>query len=657
LTTELYPHVFQPVQIRNVVIPNRVVRAAHGTSLARAGPSAEQLAYHLARAEGGFGLTILEAAAVHPSTYGPMRAWDDSVVAGYERLMATLGKTPMKVFQQLWHAGRRALTPGGLPGWAPSPLPSQQAAVTPHEMTVVQIDELTAAFADAAVRVARGGLDGVEVHAGHGYLVGQFLSPLTNQREDDYGGSFDNRLRFLANILSAVRAKVGDKLAVGVRISAEECVPGGLVVADSIRIAQALDQQHLIDYLNISLGSHMNYAKVFGGNHEPIGYELPFSVPVARAVSVPTIVGGRIKSLEQVEKIVAAGDASMVSIVRQGVTDPTIVAKSRAGQAHRVRPCIGLNQGCLGHNGGLATTINCTVNPQAGMESRYPGLIKSAQRQRVLVIGGGPAGLEAARVAADRGHEVLLYEARPHLGGQVARARVAPYLSELGDFLDWQVGEITELGVDVRLNTEVTLELVVAHAADAVVLATGSRPRRDGFQIARQHPTMTGVERIRTSWDVLADDRSFAGQRAVVLDDVGHYEAVATADYLLERGASLVWVTRFPSLAPHMERPRLYGPIKERMSQRDFELYVDAGLVSIEPGRVTIGNLYGGAERSVPADFVVMVAPNVPVCELRMALEERVSAVHVVGDALGPRFLQTAIAEAHFAALKIGVTD
>lgn len=644
-----YSHVLSPIRIKNVDVPNRIVRSAHGTGLAAGGIGPDLIAYHEARARGGVGLTILEIASVHPTAAGGIAAWNDSVLAGYAELTKVLRRYPMKIFQQLFHGGRQFVPPDGGPPWSAFPMPSPVTGAMPIQMTKAHIDEMVAGFAGAAARVLKAGLDGVEIHGGHGYLVAQFLSPYTNHRTDEYGGSFENRLRFLREILEAVRREVKGAIPVGVRISADECIEGGMTVADSTRIAQTLEAAGLIDFLDVSLGSLMNYTKVIGGNDEPQGYQLPMSAPVARSVKVPTIVVGRIKSLAHADQVIAAGQADMVAMVRATIADPDLVAKSARGEAHLIRPCIGCNQGCVGRYGGR---LGCTVNALVGREAR-PAAAPIAKR-RVVVVGGGPAGMEAARVAAERGHDVTLYEAANELGGQLRFARRSPLRSEMGEIADWLQAELRRLRVDVRCGAVATADDVVRLAPDAVIVAAGSTPRRDGFQIAAPLMPLPGAElpHVKTSWDLL-DGTEISARSAVVFDDVGHYEAIAAAEQLLEMGAHVTFVTRLPRMAPLLEPARMEGTVKRRLIPRDFELIVDSRLASIEVGCATVTSLYGGPPRRLPADVVVMVGANRPSRGLADALMPLVPSVEVVGDALGPRFLQVAIAEGFRAASRV----
>jgi 2,4-dienoyl-CoA reductase-like NADH-dependent reductase (Old Yellow Enzyme family) len=650
-----YPNVFRPLRIGPVEVPNRLVRTAHGTSLTPGGMIGDALiAYHERRAQDGVGLTILELAPVHPtSVSGGIRIYDDAVVEGYGRMLERLREYPMKLFQQLAHIGHNSTLPDAQPPYGASPVRNVQrdAALVPREMTHAEIAEIVEAFAAATRRTAEVGLDGAEVHAAHGHLLGQFLSPLTNRRCDEYGGTLSNRARFLLEVMRAARAAAGGRIAVGVRLSASELAPGGLEPDDVARVVAMLEAEGLIDFLDLSIGSSYSYHRVIGGMDEPHGYQLEKSLPVARAARVPAIVVGRIRTLEHAERILAGGDADLVSMVRATIADPELITKSRAGTPERVRPCIGCNQGCVGGNAIGGGHIGCAVNPTAGAELDTAPLMPAQHPRRVVVVGGGPAGMEAARVAALRGHAVTLLEAAGRLGGQLELARQLPARSEIGDIGDWLRGELFALGVDVRLNTSATDERLAELRPDHVIVATGSRPRTDGIQTVRPLQTpIPGAEQphVMTGWEVL-ERRIDAGTPVVVVDDVGHYEAIGVAEWLAStQGADVTFLTGKTRLAPLMEGARTVGALKSRLVSLPFTLLTDTAVEAIGPADVRVRSTFGGEARRIDARVVVLVLHNQPVRDI-----EGPWATTVVGDAGGARFLQVAITEGHRAAAAI----
>jgi 2,4-dienoyl-CoA reductase-like NADH-dependent reductase (Old Yellow Enzyme family) len=650
-----FERVFTPIEIAGCRIPNRIARTAHLTGLARGGIGEAFVAYHEARARGEVGLTILEISSVHPSSPADLAGFDDRILAGYARLLPRVHAHGMRVFQQLWHGGHHYPAQDGGPPWSASEVPSVALGLVPHAMTQGEIAEVVRGFASAARRCRDAGVDGVELHFAHGYLAGQFLSPLTNRRDDEYGGSFENRLRFAREVLAAVRAAVGPGYPVGARLSAEEGAPGGIAVEDSIATARALEATGELDFLDVSLGSYLAFSRVIGAMDEPHGYELPLAERVTRAVRVPTLVTGRITSLAEAEAILAAGQADLVSLVRATLADPDLVRKSREGRAAEVRPCIGCNQGCVGGLQGLPGRVGCIGNPRAGNETTVPEVAPAPRRLSVLVAGGGPAGLEAARTAALRGHRVVLHEAGPATGGQLRAARRAPHREEIGRITDWLDAEVRRLGVGVRLGSRVDRALVLREAPDAVIVATGSRARRDGLQAARPGTRVAGLEGARacTSRELLAGEVAPAAT-ALVLDDLGHYEAVGAAEHLLAAGSRVVFASRFERLMPLLDTTLQTEPTLARLqSTGRFRFRGRQELVAVGGGRARLRSLDGGGDEEVPAEVVVLVAGSLPERSLADALGGAAFPVLVVGDARGPRYLQAAIHEAHHAAREL----
>ena len=640
----LYDNLFEPIDVGGVTIPNRIVRAAHGTGL----QGEKLIAYHEARAKGGVGMSTLEASGVHPSA--PIGLWltSDKCIAFYEALSSRIAPYGMKLFQQLYHAGAGYPEAIGMPEhWSASPIPNPLTGVVPIEMTQSMIDDVVASFAVAARRCRDGGLNGVDIHASSGYLIHEFLSPATNHRTDEYGGSLENRLRFLREIIAAIRTEVGnDAFAVGVRLPNEDYVPGGLTAADNARIAQTVDP--LVDYVSLHMGSYWRFHKLIGLMDEPLGLEMEANAVITPRVTKPTIVAGRIMTLDHASHIVESGAADMVSMVRALTADPELVNKARRREEHRIRPCLGCNMGCVGELMDKAR-MRCVVNVAAANETvvPYEPVDTSPAPKKILVVGGGPAGLEFARTAALRGHRVELHEATKRLGGQVAMAATAPHREDLGAITSWLADEVERLRVKVQLNSPVDAEMVSRINPDEVVIATGTRPRVDGYQVSMPSTAIEGFDQphVYTSWDLFGHGRPVNIQSpAVVFDDTGSFEAISVAELLLKHGAAVTMVSRLESIGQNLPYPPVtVGAARERLFSGDFDFIGGHYVRKITATDVHIGVLFTDRDRAIPARTVVLVTYNQPNRELADVLAAKGMQVHLIGDVRGRNGLKSAI--------------
>jgi 2,4-dienoyl-CoA reductase-like NADH-dependent reductase (Old Yellow Enzyme family)/thioredoxin reductase len=645
-----YDRVLSPITINRLEIKNRVVRTAHGTNLGGGELSDDLISYHVARARGGVGLSILEASGVHYSGPMTLNVWDDSIIPRYQVLMDRLRRHGMRMFSQLNHLGHD-LGPMGERPWSASQTVSPGSGLLSIAMSTDQIAELVESFADAAGRAVKGTLHGVEIHAAHGYLIAQFLSPATNQRTDEYGGSLENRMRFYMEILQACRDKVGPDFVLGTRVGPQN-FRGGLNVEDHVEIVGRVVASGLIDYLNVSHGSSANAHKIIGGMHEKPGYELAMGAQLTRLTDLPTLVTGRFRTLEEAEAVLDTGTADMVGMTRAHIADPDIVRKSMDGREDDVRPCIGCNQGCVG---GLAMgRMGCTVNPVAGHEDRLAdGMwFEAAEPKNVLVVGGGPAGMEAARVASKRGHIVTLAEAGSTLGGMVQIARKAPNHADIGDIVDWQILQIERASIVVMLNTEVDGKLVEELNPDAIILATGASQSLQGEQksVPGLRPRGMDQDHVISTSQLLSGHHNQIGKSAVVFDDVGGYVAIGAAEYLVEQGAQVTFATSLSSFAPRTEITLATMPALQRLfAKGNFELKTRVVLEQVGTDQVTLGSLHSDQTEGVPAETVVMVTAGRPNDQLLAGLGDFEGSIQVVGDAKHQDFLPAAIAQGNMA--------
>ncbi len=533
-----YPHLFSPLDIRGHAIRNRILSTGHQTYLARGNlPGDDMIAYHEARAKGGVGLIINEAARFHASTLGEapdLALLSDDAIPHYARLASAVHRHGAKLFGQLSHSGRvtRRMM-NGMRGvvFAPSSTPENRFHVVPREMPTEMVAEIIAAAAESARRYAEAGYDGVELMASHGLLFAQFLNPAVNRRQDIYGGSAENRLRPLRESLAGVRRAVGDGMVVGLRISADEADQDGLDRETVLGICRQLSKEGLVDYVNTTLGT---MSSLGGSIHVVPPMEIPPAYVAAKAatiraaVSVPVFVAGRINQPQIAEGVLAAGEADMCGMTRALIVDPDMPRKAREGRSDEIRACIGCNQACIGHfHAGYS--ISCIQNPSTGRELRLPAAAPAAGRSlNVLVAGGGPAGMKAAVTATEMGHKVILSEAAPRLGGQALLAQLLPDRLEFGGLVTNLAMELALRQVDVRLNSRVSRALVETMAPDAVIVATGSAPV--GTEVEGQDSGHV-IEAV----DLLAG-RAEPGARVVVADWRCDWIGIGVAMQLSRKG-------------------------------------------------------------------------------------------------------------------------
>ena len=648
MAVERYPHLFEPIQVGSVTIPNRIVRSAHGTRLA----GEHLIAYHEARALGGVGMSTLEATGVHANAPSVIPLYSDDCIPFYEALMDRIRPTGMRMFQQIYHPGSATRPSKAATQVSASAIANPMVGGIPTEMTPAMIAEMVDAFAAAARRCKAGGLDGIDLHASSGYLLEQFLSPANNTRTDAYGGSLENRMRFLMEVIHAIRAEVGDEYCMGIRLPNEEYIPGGLTPHDVAEIA-AIVEPH-VDYVSLHMGSYWRFHKLLSPMDEPLGSEMPANAIITRVVAKPTIVVGRIMTLDHAERIVADGEADMVSMVRALIADPELVNKARRGDEHLVRPCIGSNIGCVGN---LMTTgvLACVVNVAAARETSvtFDPVGRAATPRKVLVVGGGPAGLEAARTAALRGHEVHLHEGTRQLGGQVAIAATAPHRADIGAITEWLAAECERLGVTIRLNSMVDPDVVAELVPDEVIVATGTSPRRDGFQLATPVTPIPGhdLPHVWSSWDVFGfGGRAVLDGPAVVFDDTGTFEAISVCDTLLEAGLQVTMISRLEGVGARLPYPpATVEAARERLMSGDFDFVGGHYLQAITQDEVLIGVPFTERRRVVPARTVVLVSYGHPNRELAEWLQGEGDApwnVHLIGDVTGTNGVMPAIHQA-----------
>lgn len=658
MVPEQLAHVLSPIDVGPITLKNRIISSAHLTHFAKDHlPSDQHVYYYREKARGGIGLIIMEASAVHPtSAQFPtvVFAFDERVIPWYQRIAKAVHDEGAPVLAQLWHCGHHASwNTTRQPVLAPSDVPCLYYRETPKVMEHEDIHTVVEAFRQSARNVRDGGLDGVEINGAHSYLLAQFMSPATNRREDEYGGSLENRLRFALEVVAATRDGLGDDRVLGIRLSADELIPVGYSLNEGVEIAKRLVAGGQLDYLNISVGVYPTLFMVMPPMAIPPGYQVHAAERVRQSLrqegsDVPVSTVGRIKDVRMADQIVESGQADLVCMTRATIADPFLPQKASLGQLDEIRPCIACNQGCVG-NAGRERPITCTVNPAAGYEeTRGDGTLTPAERRKkVVVIGGGPGGMEAARVAALRGHEVVLFEQRPELGGQVNIHARAPMRGEFREATDYLARQVTRLGVDVRLNTEASEADVLDLDADAVIVATGSVPGRSlGSPFTSAPATDSGV--VLTMWEVLLEQKD-VGQRVLVVDEEGHHPAMNVAEFLADKGKSVEVITSMQHVANQLFLNLETPLIMTRLLSKGVTFTPYTVISAVDGGTVTLVGVVGGAARSVEVDTVVAVTGRLPVDSLYLALKGKVPELYRVGDCLAPRYTDQAIHEGHSA--------
>jgi mycofactocin system FadH/OYE family oxidoreductase 2 len=656
----LYPHLFSPLRIGSVTVRNRIMQTAHVKLFARdAVDSQRNVDYQVARARGGAGLLITGNRVVHPtSTTGfPRVAWAylREALDADRHLTEAVHEHDAVIFAQLNHFGVNASSDSAddlRVLWGPSAVKSPAYGETPKAMEPEDIREVVEWWGRSAELSREGGFDGTEVHISHSYLLHQFLSPLYNKRTDEYGGSFENRLRFAREVIEEVRRRVGADWVVGVRISLSDFIPGALDIEDAIRVAQELEGDGRIDYVNVTAAGYHNIWRAIEPSDVPDGYLVELTAKVKSSlVKLPVFAVGGIKDAALAEQIVADGKADMVAMTRAQIADPEFASKARDGREDDIVHCIRGNQGCIGRVfKGLP--IACTVNPAAGREGRFATLPPADPPARWLVAGGGPAGLKAAATLAERGHAVTLVEKEDSLGGQVNLILLTPGREEFGWITTDLERRLGRLGVDVRLGAEATLKLVRELAPDGVIVATGAVPSRTGFSSVNPLvETLPGIEQdnVLTVWDVLLGTRP-VGKRVVVLDDDGTRAAAGVREVLLDRGSEVELVSRwnalFPATLTTLDMAHLYS----RLLGKGLAYRLNSWASAIEDQTVSIFNLYTGAAETIEGiDTVVLATGPKANDELYFALKGKVENLHRIGDCVAPRKLDHAIYEGELA--------
>lgn len=632
--TEQFKHLFSPIKVGPITIPNRIVVPGHYPSFRDPDslPGERNIAYWESKAKGGVGLICTGVWGVHRTTLMVPMRWPNAVEK-LKKAADTVKKHGTRFFVQLWHGGSEAIYGiVGNQGWSASAVPSRGTGPVPHAMTRDEIKEIVEAFAWTAVEVKKAGVDGVELHGAHGYLFNQFMSPVTNIRTDEYGGDIEGRMKFTLEVIDAVRAAVGGDFVVGIRFNGDEFMPGGYTLDDMKIMASMMARTDKLDYLNVSSGSYLIIAPMY----YPTGHSVYLAAAIKEVVDLPVCCIGRINDPVQAEKILAEHQADLVAMNRATICDPELPRKTREGRIEEIRKCLACSEGCWQNvqQNNNPRGITCAYNPTVGNETT-PGwleLIPAQTRKKVMVIGGGPAGLETARVAAARGHQVSLWEKGDELGGLILVAAKAPGRDGFDELPRYYRYQMKLLGVDVHLNSEVTVDTVAEENPDVVVVATGSLPRMPHDVAGIEQDSVVNVR------DVLSGQVE-VGQNVLVVDYQQHIQGLSTADFLAQQGKRVELIT--PDVAPgsvveNITRAALF----QRLYLAGVTLTPGTRIKEISGNTVTVANIYTDQDRIIEGiDTVVLSYGGVENNDLFYALKGQVKELHAVGDCRAVRKL------------------
>lgn len=613
----------QPFQLKHLTLRNRIIVTSHEPAYPEDGmPKDRYLHYTVERAKGGVAMTMTAGSAAvskdSPPVFNNLLAYKDEIVPYVKRMTDAVHEQGAAIMIQLTHLGRRTRWDKG--DWLPVVAPSHHREAAhrafPKKIEDWDIERIIKDFADAAERMKAGGMDGVELEA-YGHLIDQFISPLTNELDGPYGGSLDNRMRFAFDVLGAIRKRVGNDFILGLRYTADERLPGGTDHAEGIEISKRLKESGLIDYLNVVRG-HIDtdpgltdLIPIQGMASAP---HLDLAGEIRAATNFPTFHAARIPDVATARHAIASGKVDMIGMTRAHMTDPHIVRKIMEKREEDIRPCVGANY-CLDriYQGGLAF---CIHNAATGRETSMPHRIPKADaRRKVVVVGAGPAGLEAARVSAERGHEVVVFEAQDKPGGQIRLTAQSPRRKEMISIIEWRMAQCEKLGVAFHFNSWADADSIRAENPDVVIIATGGLPHTEVLS--------AGNDLVVSSWDIIAGDVK-PGTNVLVYDDAGDPAALQAAEVIAQSGAKVEIMTPDRSFAPEVMAMNLV-PYMRSLQKLNTVFTVTWRLESVERHGnellATIGSDYGGVSKEQSYDQIVVNHGTVPMDELYFELK------------------------------------
>ena len=649
-----FRYLFSPLKIGILVVPNRIHFAAHLTNFGEDQKISDRhVYYYTERAKGGCGLITTEELSVHPSDHAYDKlvdAFKPEVIHGYKKLTYSVHQYDTKIFAQLNHNGMQADgTISRLPVWGPSPGSDPLFREISKEMEIEDIRECREYYARSAVYAVEGGFDGIELQLGHSSLVRQFLSSATNQREDEYGGNFENRMRFCLEVINSVRRAIGNDFPLGIRLNADEMHPrGGITLEDAKKIAARVEATRQLDFMDLSIGTFYNLFLVEGSMHTPLAYTVPLASTIRSVINLPVFCTNRINDPHLAENILEAGQADMIGMVRALICDPELPNKSMEGRVDDIRHCIACNQGCIARMG-LGYSLGCIQNPAVGCEEQLGiGKLTTCEKQKkVVIVGGGPAGLEAARTAALRKHKVILFEKNEDLGGQNLIAGKAAGRQEITGVTRWLLSQVNKLDIDFRLGVEADTDTVLAENPDAVIIATGSVPKSHPF------PGEYSSPQVVSTVQVLKDEVE-VGKKVLLVDNDGHHQATGTAEFLADRDRAVHIITSSLFTGGNLGPLQDLYLTRKRLAEKGVTFTPDIAVLEIQGTTVKGLQVYSNEMIDFEGyDTVVLAVGNTACDQLYFELKGRIKEVYRAGDCVAPRKTDMAIVEGHRAGRKL----
>ncbi len=649
----MYDLLFKPITLGKITISNRACFLAHRTNFSKRGELTDRhIAYYTRRAMGGCGLIILGELCIHPDN----RPWeslvnfyDSSAVKAFKRLTDSVHAQGAFIFAQLNHHGFQssgAVTRKEV--WGPSAQSDISFGEVSKPMEPEDMQSVIDAFSGAAAIARNAGFDGIEIDMGAESLLRQFLSPLSNRREDEYGGSIENRMRFPLEVLEKVRESAGKDFTVGVRLCVDEKFWGAITPDDSKQFACVFDEKGLADFINATVGTYYNLHLFMASMHTPFGFSIEAAEHLKQAVSIPVIASHQISSPGMADEILKKGQADAVGFIRNLVCDPDMVKKAKEGRPKDIRYCVRDNKGCIGRVNNKKA-IGCIQNPEVGYEflTLSGKNNKALKRKKVIVIGAGPAGLEAARTAGERGHDVKIFESAPVAGGQINLITKRPKRQGMGAIITYLSRMLEKMDIFVTLNSPATAEMVLNENPDAVIVATGSVPKNMPV------PGTYGPPSVLNVWEVLQGKYSL-GDNILFMDENGGHHAAATVEYLADQGKKVSMVTSELFIGIDLSALGDLSLTRQRLLNKGVTFTSDLRIEEIDDMKVKCRDVYTNRPVLLEGyDTIVLDMGNVAEDRLYRDLKGRVGELFRVGDCVAPRGIDMAFLEGRRAGEKI----